>query len=330
MRGEYSRIEIEDQPRVWNDILNNPPFIEEIKDKEEIIYFGSGTSYYLALSVASFTQHYTGITCRALPSQELVFFPDTIISDRPTLYIGISRSGETSEVILAGEKVKEQGKGDFIGVTTEKNKPLAIISDRAIVIEEAKEKSVVMTKSFTSMLLGIQLGILSVVNPSIIDKMREEINQASKGVLTKAKSWAKEVAKKDYREVIFLGSGPLYGIACESALKVREMSSSITSAFHTLEFRHGPRAALSKDTLVLILLSDSARKEELKIASEIEELGSNCIVIGEKPGLETSLNEFQRTILYMPFSQYLGYYQALEKGLDPDAPLNLTQVVTIA
>ncbi|MGC9064534.1 MAG: SIS domain-containing protein, partial [bacterium] len=126
MRGEYSRIEIEDQPRVWNDILNNPPFIEEIKDKEEIIYFGSGTSYYLALSVASFTQHYTGITCRALPSQELVFFPDTIISDRPTLYIGISRSGETSEVILAGEKVKEQGKGDFIGVTTEKNKPLAI------------------------------------------------------------------------------------------------------------------------------------------------------------------------------------------------------------
>jgi len=330
MRGEYTRIEIEDQPRVWRYLLDNPPDIKEIQSKEEIIYFGSGTSYYLALTAAVFTQYYTGITSRALPSQELAFFSKATISDRPTLYIGISRSGETSEVILAAEKVKEQGKGDFIGVTTEKNKPLAIISDRAIVIEEAKEKSVVMTKSFTSMVLGIQLGILGVVDPSTIDKIKEDINKVSKEVLAKAEAWAKEKAKKDYKEIIFLGSGPLYGIACESALKVREMSSSITSAFHTLEFRHGPRAALSKDTLVLILLSDSARREELKIASEIKELGSDCTVIGEELSMNTSLNEFQRAILYMPFSQYLGYYKALEKGLDPDVPLNLTQVVTIA
>jgi glucosamine--fructose-6-phosphate aminotransferase (isomerizing) len=34
-------------------------------------------------------------------------------------------------------------------------------------------------------------------------------------------------------------------------------------------------------------------------------------------------------ILYMPFSQYLGYYKALEKGINPDTPINLTRVVRI-
>jgi len=329
MQGNYTKSEIEDQLRVWRILLDSPPELKELEGKNEVVFFGSGTSHYLALTAAVFTQYYTGITSRALPSQELAFFPKATISNRDTLYVGISRSGETSEVIMALDKIKERGKGNFVAVTTERNKPLALNAERAIVIEDAKERSAVMTKSFTSMLLSIQLGVLNLVKPSEIEIMRVKIMNLSDRIFLNADNLAKEIAKKNYKEIVFLGSGPLYGIVCESALKVREMSSSITSAFHTLEFRHGPRAALSKDTLVLILISDSARKEELKIASEIKGLGSDCIVIEEELGIDTSLNEFQRAILYMPFAQYFGYYKALEKGLDPDVPVNLTHVVKI-
>jgi len=333
MYGEYTRQEIEDQPRVWNEIINNPPSIEEIRDKDEVIYFGSGTSYYLALSLASFTQHYTDIPSRGIPSQELIFFPDTIVSKRPTLYFGISRSGETSEVVMAMEKIRNLGKGNFISITTEAKSGLASKSERVIVLESAKEKSVVMTKSFTSMLLGVQLGILNTIKSPDENLSKEKLLSSSQKVLKIAKEWAEEISKGEYKEIVFLGSGPLFGIACESALKVREMSSSLTDVYHTLEFRHGPKASLTADSLVIILLSDSAKDEELKVAEEIREIGAQCVVIGDKINdgisIGSDLNEFLRLVLYMPFAQYLGYYRAIKKGLDPDMPLNLTQVVKL-
>lgn len=333
MHGEYTLQEIEEQPKVWKEILDTPLYINEISGKDEVIYFGSGTSYYLALSLASFTQRYTGITSRAIPSQELIFFPETIITEKPTLYFGISRSGETSEVVMAMEKAKNLGKGIFLSITTEGESQLALKSERTIVLESAKENSVVMTKSFTSMLLGVQVGIINNTKSPDINLFKEKLSYSSQKVLAIARSWAEEFSKKDYKEIVFLGSGPLYGIACESALKVREMSSSLTSAYHTLEFRHGPKASLTKDSLVVLLLSDSAKEEELKVAEEIREIGAHCIVIGDKINdginMDSDLNEFLRLILYMPFAQYLGYYKAIRKGLDPDEPLNLTQVVKI-
>lgn len=333
MHGEYTLQEIEEQPKVWKEILDTPLYINEISGKDEVIYFGSGTSYYLALSLASFTQQYTGITSRAIPSQELIFFPETIITEKPTLYFGISRSGETSEVVMAMEKAKNLGKGIFLSITTEGESQLALKSERTIVLESAKENSVVMTKSFTSMLLGVQVGIINNTKSPDINLFKEKLSYSSQKVLAIARSWAEEFSKKDYKEIVFLGSGPLYGIACESALKVREMSSSLTSAYHTLEFRHGPKASLTKDSLVVLLLSDSAKEEELKVAEEIREIGAHCIVIGDKINdginMDSDLNEFLRLILYMPFAQYLGYYKAIRKGLDPDEPLNLTQVVKI-
>ncbi|MGC8970792.1 MAG: SIS domain-containing protein [bacterium] len=333
MYGEYTRQEIEDQPKVWKEILDNPPCIEEIRNKEEIIYFGSGTSYYLALSLASFTQHYTGIPSRGVPSQEFIFFSNTVISKRPTLYLGISRSGETSEVMMAMEKVRSLGKGNFISITTKAKSQLTYKSERAIILESAKENSVVMTKSFTSMLLGVQLGVLNGINSSDINIIKEKLPTSSQRVLSLAREWAEKISREEYKEIIFLGSGPLYGIACESALKVREMSSSLTNAYHTLEFRHGPKASLTKDSIVILLLSDSAKEEELRVIEEIREIGGQYVIIGDKTSnginIDSELNEFLRLVLYMPFAQYLGYYRAIKKGLDPDMPLNLTQVVKL-
>jgi glucosamine--fructose-6-phosphate aminotransferase (isomerizing) len=262
-----------------------------------------------------------------------VFFPEAIITRKTALYFGISRSGETSEVVMAMEKARTSGKGSFISVTTEAKSRLALKSERVIVFESAKEKSVVMTKSFTSMLFGVQLGILNTISHPDMDLIREEFIKTSEKILSTARDWTEETLKRDYKEIVFLGSGPLYGIACESALKVREMSSSLTSAYHTLEFRHGPRASLDRDSLVVVLLSDSAREEELKVAEEIREIGAQCTVIGDKIdngiSIGSGLNEFLRLVFYMPFAQYFGYYRAIKRGLDPDMPLNLTQVVKI-
>ncbi|MNY73313.1 glucosamine--fructose-6-phosphate aminotransferase [compost metagenome] len=41
------------------------------------------------------------------------------------------------------------------------------------------------------------------------------------------------------------------------------------------------------------------------------------------------ISDEARSILYLPLLQYYGFYTAIKKGLDPDNPRNLTQVVKI-
>ncbi len=73
----------------------------------------------------------------------------------------------------------------------------------------------------------------------------------------------------------------------------------------------------------------------------MKKLGAKTLVICEKANdkiysisdflveLKSGLSDYARLILYMPITQLLGYYTAKEKGLDPDNPKNLSQVVEI-
>ena len=65
------------------------------------------------------------------------------------------------------------------------------------------------------------------------------------------------VAQHDFADYVCLGQGPFYGLACEYALKVTEMSVSYAQSFHTLEFRHGPKSIVSPQTLLIFLLSEA-------------------------------------------------------------------------
>ena len=47
---------------------------------------------------------------------------------------------------------------------------------------------------------------------------------------------------KKINQIIFLGSGWNYGLASEVMLKMKEMSLTLSEAFHFLEYRHGPKA----------------------------------------------------------------------------------------
>ena len=59
-------------------------------------------------------------------------------------------------------------------------------------------------------------------------------------------SFTKDRTFVDY---IFLAQGPFVGIAHEAALKVAEMSCSFSQSYHTMEFRHGPKAIVGPDSL---------------------------------------------------------------------------------
>src|SRR5438045_8469733 len=87
------------------------------------------------------------------------------------------------------------------------------------------------------------------------------------------------VASHQFDDYVCLGQGPFYGLACESALKLTEMSCSYGQSFHTLEFRHGPKSITAPETLVTFLLSESGYQSELEVLEAIKGLGATTVAI---------------------------------------------------
>ncbi|MGO8656015.1 SIS domain-containing protein, partial [Rhizobium ruizarguesonis] len=93
------------------------------------------------------------------------------------------------------------------------------------------DEGIVMTVSASLMvLLGLQM-IGQNVPGSVVNSARQlasALDAALPGIIA------------DRSHFVFLGGGPLFGVALEGALKLMEMSQIMTQAFHPLEYRHGP------------------------------------------------------------------------------------------
>jgi glucosamine--fructose-6-phosphate aminotransferase (isomerizing) len=128
-------------------------------------------------------------------------------------------------------------------------------------------------------------------------------------------------------------------LACEANLKMKEMSLSVSEAFHFLEFRHGPMSMVDERTLVVGLLSEKAHADELAVLREMRTLGAQTLVLADQPLAEqeadyqvcfhSGLPETNRAVLYLPVLQLLGYYRAMKNGQNPDQPHNLTAVIVL-
>ena len=125
----------------------------------------------------------------------------------------------------------------------------------------------------------------------------------------------------------FLGSGALYGIACEAMLKMKEMSLSYSEAYHTLEFRHGPMSMVGEDSLVIGLISPEAARPEIRALDEMADMGAAVIAIARTRvenhrhvGLPADLPSWSMPVLYLPLLQLLAYHRAMLNGCDPDQP----------
>jgi glucosamine--fructose-6-phosphate aminotransferase (isomerizing) len=148
-------------------------------------------------------------------------------------------------------------------------------------------------------------------------------------------------ADDDIEQFFFLGGGPLYGLANEVMLKMKEMTLSHSEAYHPLEFRHGPMSMVTGRTLVVGLLSDTGLAQELRVLEDMAGLGARTLALVEDVSafsrwqpddvveLHSGLNEWERGALCLPVLQRLAHHRSLAKGLDPDLPRNLTAVVEL-
>jgi glutamine---fructose-6-phosphate transaminase (isomerizing) len=347
--GFYTETEIHSQPRRWAESLRElednaevERIIREFSSSRRWLFIGCGSSYYLALAAAASWKAATGSPAQAVPASELLLFPELVLDqDYAVQPVLISRSGTTSEVLKAGDYLVAKGV-PFVAVTCTAGQELQKMAAVTIRPSAAEEKSTVMTLSFTSMLIAIQfLAARFAGNTRFLDSLRsmpEALNQFVERTSSAVKSF---VEKHDFADYVWLGQGPCYGLACEGALKVNEMSRSYTQSFHTLEFRHGPKSIVGPETLIMFQLSEPGFEQERGVLEEVKSLGGTTLAVANQADervrraadlaveLHLEGHEYAGLAPRIVPAQVLGFYSGLKKGLDPDNPRNLSRAVIL-
>jgi glutamine---fructose-6-phosphate transaminase (isomerizing) len=291
-------------------------------EAEIMAFVGCGTSYNLALSQAALANA-SGRTAIAVPGGEWANAPQNHWPRWQKAHVvALSRSGETTETVAAAKASRAAG-ACVTAITMEPGSTIASNCDRLLAAETHPVEGIVMTSSSSLMLLlGIAL-IGHAIPPSLPDTARRLLEEFDAKL-------PQLIAGRSH--FVYLGSGHLYGVALEGALKLMEMSQVFTQAFHPLEYRHGPISLVDERTAAVILYGAGQRDAEAKLARELQDKGALVIGFGG-PGdasFDVRCDAALAGLACMPALQLLGERAAQSRNIDTVAPRHLTKVVTLA
>jgi len=285
-----------------------------------LVFVGCGTSFYLARTLASVANS-LGHSAIAVPGAEWTSYPQThLASQAGAVIIGLSRSGTTSETVAAIRASRGRGLRT-ISISCEPGSTILEAADTGIYLPTDPEEGIVMSVSATLMLLaGLRLVGASITNADI---------DAAEAALTALDAGAGVIEGR--RHFVFLGAGPLYGIACEGALKLMEMSINPAQAFHPMEYRHGPISLIDTGSLVVQLYGADTTAEEAALTAELQAKGARVIGFGGPGDLAIGQLAAGATaaIHVLPALQLLGEKVALARNINTETPRHLTKVVVL-
>ncbi|MDZ7718300.1 MAG: SIS domain-containing protein [Balneolaceae bacterium] len=353
----HTRKEIEGQPALWVETIeqtNNDKRIQGFlnplykKEKLNVILTGAGSSSFIGETVETYFKFMPGVNARAISTTSLVtHFKSLVDFDIPLLLISFARSGnspESNAIVDIAERFNKEVH--HIAITCNAHGKLAQTVSKLengltiILPPQSEDKGLAMTGSFTSMILTA-LYIATSQKSDGHAQIIENISDSAKKVIKSCSTGLKNLSFKSFDRIVFLGSGPLEGIAKESHLKVQELTDGKVVGKHDsfLGFRHGPKAVVNNKTVIVFLFSPDEKvfRYEKDLVNEIQQDGiaMHCMGVfcdknqAKEVELDQkiifNLNNSAKvspfiSVLYVLPAQILGYYKSLDLGLDPDAP----------
>lgn len=348
--------EISGQPKLWQKTYN--AVVAERKelaaflhlallyDNLQVILTGAGTSAYIGEVLHKSFQRNIKRSTENIATTDLISHPkDFLTKTQPVLMVSVARSGDSPESLAAVELANSYCTNSFhLIITCNPKGKLAKNSNLKnsyvfLMPEEANDRGLAMTGSFTSMLLA---GIL-ISDLNNLDKNGKYVDQLSKYgeiILKKYNHRIKNVASLDFNRVVFMGSGLLKGIARESQLKVQELTDGQVICIYDsfLGLRHGPKAVIKESTLIVYLFSSDqhVNKYEYDLVRSINAQKEKLYEIGvgeklkykEEITLDLSIEvsdsnnipeEYFAVCAVLP-AQLIGFYKSINLGLAPDSP----------
>lgn len=312
-----------------------------------IVLTGSGSSLYAGECVSLALQAALGIPVHPIPAGMVLTDPAGCLADRvPSLMVSLARSGNSPESCGAVDAVREllplcrhlvitcSGEGRLATRYGDDPRVATIVLD-----ELTNDRSLVMTSSFTNMVLAGRLLALTRDTDGYRARVATLARQGAHVLLAHADALAR-IARGDFRSAVYLGSGNRFGAAREAALKMLEMTGGRVKTFPEtyLGLRHGPMCAVDGEALVVCFFSSDpvTRAYEVDLVRELNQkkLGARKVLVGpgvpedivsagdaviDPPGLAAIADE-DAPVLDVLVGQLLAFFRCLEMGLRPDAP----------
>ncbi len=247
---------------------------------------------------------------------------------RNALFIVISQSGRSPDLVAATRSAREAG-AHTIAIVNAVPSPVADIAEFVIPIEAGPERSVAATKTVIgSMTAGAELVAALAEDDALaaaLDRLPERVERAL------ALDWSEMSDELRQASAVFVASRGLgLGPAREIALKLAEVLRLPALGFSAAELQHGPRAALSTKTPVLMLrLKDETAAMVDALADELSKTGIRPHVCGGPRGTLPWLGDDDPVTDAV--AMLVPAYRMIEAvarrfGFDPDHPPHLSKV----
>ena len=348
IRGAESTIrEISQQPDVWRETAaiveqhrtEVDAFLAPLLARPDlrIVLTGAGTSAFVGGVAAPALARRLGRRFDAVATTDIVSNPtDYFAEDVPTLLVSFARSGNSPESVAA-TRLADQVLTDVhhLVITCDpagrlhrehQDRPESLV---VLMASRANDAGFAMTSSFTSMLLSALLIFGGENTPAV-----EALATSTEAVIADGWDRLERVAAEDYRRIVYLGSGPLTALAREAALKLLELTAgAVVSSYDSpLGFRHGPKAVLDEQTLVVTFVSSDpyTRAYDLDMVEELRTLAPERVLAvaarhPEDPSAVVlqqvdELSDAFLAVAYIVIAQILALSFALRVGTTPDNP----------
>lgn len=303
----------------------------------QFLFTGCGSSFFLSQLIAYTWRRQLKVSCRAVPSSELILRPAAYLSEQvPTAVFAFSRTGSTTETIRACRLIGEMRDFSVFPVTCYGDSELAALGPRALVFPELQEQSLVMTRAFTGILGAFLRWAMD--DAEELDQMPDRISRS----LAAHQERVAGLARQTFQNVVFLGTGPFYPLACEAMLKVKEMTAQPSEAWQTFEFRHGPKAVLDDQTLIWLFAGREDAPYLEDALTDFLNLGAQICLTGNR--VPPPLQAYGKAgfifewpvqqpetealgLLHLP--QLYAFFRAVQLGKNPDQPDKLSRVVKL-
>lgn len=317
----------------------------EINQHSRIFVVGCGTAYYAGLLGKYLIESTCALSVQVELASEFRYRKPKLCEN--SIAIPVTQSGETADTLAAVMYAKSQGAKVY-ALCNVKHSSVVRESDAFIPLNCGPEIGVASTKAFTSMVLHFYL-LARVFADQLKNPVNEQLGDLQKlpqfvDLVQNMDAQIEQVAGQivESSSCLFIGRGHHFPVACEGALKLKELSYIHAEGYAGGELKHGPIALVDRKMLIVALAPacDSYEKMLSNIEEVIAREGRVIAVGAEDDFVLREMVEFYipcpqvkdpglQAILSTVVLQLFAYYVAVHRGTDVDQPRNLAKSVTV-
>lgn len=297
-----------------------------------IVFIGCGSGYCLCQSAALSAALSLPIPAHAFAAGDLMLRPTYYAPLlKNALIIAPTRSGNTSEVLMAIAAVRDVAHVHVLAISCVEDAAISQVADLTLSLPWAYDQSVCQTRSVTNLYAASLIITQVLAGNTHLDSQINAVIANGPAYMEQYEKQLTDIGKLDFSMVYILADGEIAGLASEGVMAFCEIAQVIGHHYHFLDVRHGPMVLVNQKTLVIAAMSDDKREQQVRVIEELIGRGATVVTYQAKSGqsipgvalaVESNL-DLDHAVQAIPFiflAQMISVAKAEQLGINPDNP----------